>query len=159
MHTGTYHQGRQGHSMLPVESLAFSLCSSFLAVLKKGGTETASAEPAVHKVWGVCGKARASDRAPRPAPRCCVALARSLLSLVAISGQTVISSGLGPDILDLRLVCQEGTCELELVCFSGCDQSPFAGGQEPGPEGQLPRARRQVRPLRQGEHRLAALPE
>lgn len=37
--------------MLPGEPLAFSLCASFLAVLKKGGTETASAEAAVRKAW------------------------------------------------------------------------------------------------------------
>lgn len=71
----------------------------------------------------------------------------------------MFSGGLGPGILDLRMVGQDHTCELGLGCFSGCDQSPFAGSQEAGPEGQLPRARRQVRPLRQGEHWLAAVPE
>lgn len=43
--------------------------------------------------------------------------------------------------------------------FPGSDQSPLAGGRKAGPEGQLPRTPRQVRPLRQGEHRPAAFPE
>lgn len=90
-------------------------------------------------------------------------LGHSYLWLPSLSrpwkGAAVISGGLGPGILDLRLVCQGSTCEPGLACFPGCDPSPFAGGQEAGPEGQLPRARRQVRPLRQGEHWLAALPE
>lgn len=44
-------------------------------------------------------------------------------------------------------------------CFPGGDQSPLAGGGEAGPDGPLPGDPRQVRPLRQGEHWPAALPQ
>lgn len=54
---------------------------------------------------------------------------------------------------------QEAAVSPGLGHFPGSDQSPLAGGREPGPDGPLPGDPRQVRPLCQGEHWPAAFSE